>query len=535
MTAPPNDDFANAQTLYGLGELVSEFDTSEATVEEGEPAVVDASWEAWGPYDTSIGATVWFTWSPPSDGEFTLTTVGSDFDTVIAVYEGFGPGLTGLSLIAANDEGEIDQYGNDLAWPPGWSRVGLTLTASTTYYIQAGGFGGNTGLLTLSVSEGLPPPPPPPMASDDPDLEWEVAYNNPTSFVRTGGYLGGAFVFATNQPSAIWSYEADGPWTNTPFPTDIVSATNGIRSNLAYGNGTYVGIGDNFPGETHVVWSCASLEDGWYIASQVPIVPGDGPAGVAYLSGKWVFLTYKGFVYESESPEGPWTIRADLATLTASLPSASNWGYGHSLTVLDGQLVATTRGQISVPYYSYSAPGYINTNSYNYAERMFVWTATDASDWTNRSAIGQNDWYGYSFSRHPIRKYDEGYFLNSPYFMYTSPSLDGPWTRIAPWREWLPTIPSYWYPSLGVAAFDRNEGWLIYAFSYSQSPALGILTGDSLTSLSFRHPADGEGFWYFDAGDEGGLAPVCDGAEFVIPAQSLIARAGQGEWGITLA
>src|SRR4030095_4547157 len=68
-----------------------------ATSESGEPShdPPDAT-------SLSPSRSVWYQWQAPSSGSVTITTLGSDFDTIIAVYS--GSTLGGLSRIVFNDD-----------------------------------------------------------------------------------------------------------------------------------------------------------------------------------------------------------------------------------------------------------------------------------------------------------------------------------------------------------------------------------------------------------------------------------------------
>ncbi|HXJ75878.1 MAG TPA: immunoglobulin domain-containing protein, partial [Candidatus Dormibacteraeota bacterium] len=77
----PNDDLAEATVITGVSNQVFSGHNQFATREEGEPS----HWEG------AIGASVWWTWTAPSDGRVLLDTTGSAFDTVLAVYTGDTP------------------------------------------------------------------------------------------------------------------------------------------------------------------------------------------------------------------------------------------------------------------------------------------------------------------------------------------------------------------------------------------------------------------------------------------------------------
>jgi hypothetical protein len=131
--APPaNDDFANAITIPGIPYTNSQ-STAEATTQAGEPAPC-----------ASIGSTVWYSFTPTRSGPVGIDTIGSSYDTALAVYT--GNNLGALDNVACND----DTF--DLQ-----SLVSFNATAGTTYHIQAGGYQGNTGNLMLNLEELVPP------------------------------------------------------------------------------------------------------------------------------------------------------------------------------------------------------------------------------------------------------------------------------------------------------------------------------------------------------------------------------------------
>ena len=74
----------------------------------------------------------------PSGGDTIITTLGSSFDTVLAVYT--GPGVARLTEVASNDDG------------PGTgaqSLVRFNARAGALYRIAVDGFGGAEGDITL--------------------------------------------------------------------------------------------------------------------------------------------------------------------------------------------------------------------------------------------------------------------------------------------------------------------------------------------------------------------------------------------------
>ena len=80
--------------------------------------------------DDRFGHTLWYTFTG-TGGPLTIDTAGSNFDTVIAVYD------ASLTLLACNDDVLFDPIG-------GTFQAALTLDTveGATYYVQAGGFDG---------------------------------------------------------------------------------------------------------------------------------------------------------------------------------------------------------------------------------------------------------------------------------------------------------------------------------------------------------------------------------------------------------
>ena len=136
---PPNDNFAGPASLDGANGI---FDGSNngATKEAGEPF-----------HAFRIGgASVWFTWQAPSDGETTFATAGSTFNTVLAVYTGSAYGA--LNVVASNDA---------VNFATGESLVTFNAAAGTVYRIVVDGFGpGVTGDLRLGWSQAGSAVPP---------------------------------------------------------------------------------------------------------------------------------------------------------------------------------------------------------------------------------------------------------------------------------------------------------------------------------------------------------------------------------------
>jgi subtilase family serine protease len=136
VTAPSmllNDNFANATLLTGMSISVTG-STVGATHEAHEPFI-----------ERSGGKSVWYSWKAPASGTVTLTTVGSDFDTLLGVYK--GTAVAKLSLVTANDDASFFEL---------TSAVTFKAVAGTTYHFAVDGYNGAAGDVVLNLWEAVP-------------------------------------------------------------------------------------------------------------------------------------------------------------------------------------------------------------------------------------------------------------------------------------------------------------------------------------------------------------------------------------------
>src|SRR6185436_2357673 len=127
---PPNDNFANSQLISGNSGSAGGSNAG-ATKESGEPNHAN----------NSGGASIWYFWSAPENGQVTITTAGSNFDTLLAAYT--NSSLSNLTPIASND----DVNSGDLT-----STVTFNTTGGTVYRIAVDGYAGAMGNTTLNWS-----------------------------------------------------------------------------------------------------------------------------------------------------------------------------------------------------------------------------------------------------------------------------------------------------------------------------------------------------------------------------------------------
>ncbi|MFL6796068.1 MAG: FG-GAP-like repeat-containing protein [Xanthobacteraceae bacterium] len=124
--SPFNDYFPNALSVAAGG--IATGSNVNATKEEGEPNHYGAG-----------GRSVWWRFTPNSSGLVTITTAGSDYDTMMAVYT--GGSVNSLTKLVEND----DCIGVQ-------SCVTFFAVAGTTYRIAVDGFNAAIGNIQLNVS-----------------------------------------------------------------------------------------------------------------------------------------------------------------------------------------------------------------------------------------------------------------------------------------------------------------------------------------------------------------------------------------------
>jgi outer membrane protein assembly factor BamB len=138
---PPNDNFANAIALQtNSGSLTGS--SVNATREPGEPN-----------HAAFMGdKSVWYSWVSPLNGQITIDTIGSNYDTTLGVYT--GSAVNQLVSVAQNDDIVSGTNRN--------SRVEFNVTAGTTYRIAIDGWNGEYGSVSINWNAGLATPTPTP-------------------------------------------------------------------------------------------------------------------------------------------------------------------------------------------------------------------------------------------------------------------------------------------------------------------------------------------------------------------------------------
>lgn len=205
--SPANDDFVARQSI------VAQTSTSNGTNVNSSSQVG----EPLNPANAAGGKTVWWSWKPNFSGNVTISTVGSNFDTTLAIYT--GSGLANLNLVGANDDA------NGV-----YSAVSFTATSGTEYLIQVDGYNGATGSIVL-VYPPIGAPGAPPVITIQPSDKTLLAGENVTLSVE-----------AENASSYQWFFDgspiSQATSANYTITGALVSQSGIYRVDAVNGYGT---------------------------------------------------------------------------------------------------------------------------------------------------------------------------------------------------------------------------------------------------------------------------------------------------------
>ena len=139
--APPiHDDFNAAKVITGIEYHDLNLNTTEATPSDTVPNNDDpTNFPCDGTNHLAGFASVWYRYTAPEAQAIGLNTIGTDYDTYIAVWTGT---RGALNLVVCNDETSA-----------GFSELSFVASAGTTYYIEIAQF--NDGLGTTDNIGGI--------------------------------------------------------------------------------------------------------------------------------------------------------------------------------------------------------------------------------------------------------------------------------------------------------------------------------------------------------------------------------------------
>lgn len=129
LAAPMTDNFSARGTFNGLS-VTASANNNNATSEPGEPLHAGKPG----------GKSMWMTWVPTLSGVAIVSTIGSSFDTLLAIYQ--GNTLTSLTSLVSDDES--GGYHT--------SSTTFNVVGGTPYIIAVDGAGGQSGRIILNCN-----------------------------------------------------------------------------------------------------------------------------------------------------------------------------------------------------------------------------------------------------------------------------------------------------------------------------------------------------------------------------------------------
>jgi hypothetical protein len=214
-TPPANDNFANAQAISGCSGNVTGTNVG-ATEEHGEPSHDPAG-------ATGVGS-VWYQWQAPSDSSVTITTIGSDYDTLLGVYT--GTSVNNLTVIAKNDD--IDTRGGNYQ-----SSVTFTASAGTVYKIAVDGYPDDQSIGNIKLNWNASTC----SAQTTPTITWnnpaDITYGTALSSTQLNATANTSGSFAYTPPFGTFLNAGNGQTLSVTFtPADTTNFTSASKSVL---------------------------------------------------------------------------------------------------------------------------------------------------------------------------------------------------------------------------------------------------------------------------------------------------------------
>ena len=192
------------------------FSTFAATKEPGEPNHCDLVG----------GASRWITYVAPEEGVVRVTTEGSDFDTVLAIYSGAGTRFKDLVFEACDNNSGADGV---------TSAANVRVTAGTQYFIAIDGVGGATGTVKLGYEFATGP---------------AIATQPRAASVSVGDHVA-FFVQIADPVAGGGTIEPSYQWTKDGFSISGQTANNlTFLSVTLADSGEYAVVVSNFAGST---------------------------------------------------------------------------------------------------------------------------------------------------------------------------------------------------------------------------------------------------------------------------------------------
>lgn len=225
----PNDSPETATTIDTLPSASTQ-PTGGARMSDGSPIPLCGF---------NVGSMVWYRYTAPGNGIVHISTEGTDYDTVLAVFTGPLPNLT--EVICNDDEGVVEGEGVGATGVKAQavgdfigltSSIDLPATAGTTYYIMVGGYNQLSGNLVLTITPNTAPQ----LTVDVLNIEvneGQSTFNGGVIFDQDGDTvaLSASIGTVTNNGDNTWSWSFitnDGPTENQQVTITADDGSGGI-------------------------------------------------------------------------------------------------------------------------------------------------------------------------------------------------------------------------------------------------------------------------------------------------------------------
>jgi hypothetical protein len=201
---PVNDDFAAAVDLGSGTTAAAQGSLLESTRQGGEPN----HFSALGYTPSYSSSSVWWKWTAPTTGLFTVDTRGSDGDTIVAVYRAMAspPAFGNLQLVAVGDDINFDDGFYS-------SVVTFNATASGIYFFAVSGYALSSAV-HFHLAAGPPRTPFAAWLLDFPALTGaDAAKDADPDFDGLPNLV--ELMLGTDPTKSSWSDPVDRPWLPT--------------------------------------------------------------------------------------------------------------------------------------------------------------------------------------------------------------------------------------------------------------------------------------------------------------------------------
>jgi hypothetical protein len=391
MPPPANDLFSQATNITVTnGRAILQSSNRFGTAEAGEPAHAG----------TAASTSVWFQFTPPISGRITLSTGGSNFDTLLAVYT--GSSVSALTPVASND---------DQSETPHIRTSSLEVAqveGGTTYRIAVDGWSSEFGAIQL-VLDYFPNGTAPSITAH-PSNRF-AAVGQAAQF--TVGVAG------TPAPSTRWQRRASGSSTWVSLDADTATYTGTGTATLTVANITQSMSGDRFRCvASNSLGSVTSFEAALTIVSP-PQIHSITPSQSVYEGTSFTFsssVSGTGLSYQWEKDAQPISGAIGPSYSISNLQLSHQGSYRLVVTNAAGSVTSNPSTLTVLAATLPTITGIPATLTVNYGESISIFPSVSGGNpsptfqWKKDDAVltGQTSYY---FIKHGVKTSDSGSYV----------------------------------------------------------------------------------------------------------------------------